>query len=359
MSNCSLSGSPVPVFDGHNDVILDLFCSETISDFTFLDRSEYKHLDLPRAMDSGFLGGLFAIMVPDQKKPDPPPRVIPAKWAMPYPDALDYQYAQTVARRVIDGMHALAAKSRDQVRIVKSVADIKRCFDQRIMAMGIHFEGAEPIAPDLENLSDYYESGLRSVGIVWSRPNAFAHGVPIAFPGHPDHGPGLTDSGKALVKACNEIGIMIDLSHLNEKGFWDVEQLSRTPLVATHSNAIAICPSSRNLTDKQLDAIGASNGIVGINFGVYFLRKDGRPEADTPLDSIVQHMTYIADRIGIDHVALGSDFNGALIPAEIGDVTGVPGLFNLMMQNGFTEDDVRKIASENWLRVLGETWRTA
>ncbi len=104
------------------------------------------------------------------------------------------------------------------------------------------------------------------MALVWSRPTVFASGVPFKFPSTPDTGPGLTEAYRALVRACNRLGIMIDLSHLNEKGFWDVAALSQAPLVATHSNAHAICPSTRNLTDKQLDAIKEFDGMVGLNF---------------------------------------------------------------------------------------------
>ena len=119
---------------------------------------------------------------------------------------------------------------------------------------------------------------------------------------------------------------MIDLSHLNEKGFWDVEKTSDAPLVATHSNVHALCPTPRNLTDKQLDAIKATDGVVGLNFAVSFLREDGKGDSDTPLETMVRHIDYLVERIGINRVALGSDFDGTTVPDAIGDVTGLPNL---------------------------------
>src|SRR5262249_13192549 len=130
----------------------------------------------------------------------------------------------------------------------------------------MHMEGAEALSTDLSDLEEWYGRGLRSLGPVWSRPNAFGEGVPFAFPSTPDTGPGLTPAGRNLVNACNRLGILVDCSHLTEAGFWDVASLSLVPLVATHSNAHALCRSSRNLTDAQLDAIGESGGVVGINF---------------------------------------------------------------------------------------------
>ena len=148
--------------------------------------------------------------------------------------------------------------------------------------------------------------------------------MPFRFPGSPDIGPGLTDRGRDLVRSCNELGIVLDLSHLNEQGFWDVAALTDAPLVVTHTAAHALCPSTRNLTDEQLDAVGESDGVVGVAFHVGNLRADGHQDPDTPLSEIVRHLEYIANRIGIDHVAFGSDFDGAIMPRDLGDVAGLP-----------------------------------
>ena len=161
------------------------------------------------------------------------------------------------------------------------------------------------------------------------------------------------------MRACQELGILIDLSHLNEKGFWDVAKLSATPLVATHSCAHAISPSSRNLTDKQMDAIRASDGVVGVNYHVGFLRSDGAQQADAPLADIVRHVDYMVERMGIDHVALGSDFDGATMPSELHDAAGLPKLMDALRAAGYDDDALRKIAHENWLRVLQQTWKDA
>jgi membrane dipeptidase len=220
----------------------------------------------------------------------------------------------------------------------------------------MHLEGAEAIDPGLEALELWHAAGLRSLGPVWSRPNVFAHGVPFVFPSSPDTGPGLTLAGTALVRRCAELGIAIDLSHLNEAGFWDVARLDGAPLIASHSGVHALSPASRNLTDAQLDAIGASSGLVGIVYAVNFLRADGAEDADTPLATIAAHARYVADRIGVAHVALGSDFDGATIPAELGDAAGLPRLLDALRDAGFTADELRAIAWENWVRVLERAW---
>jgi SAM-dependent methyltransferase len=127
--------------------------------------------------------------------------------------------------------------------------------------------------------------------------------------------------------------------------------------VATHSNAHALCPSSRNLTDEQLDTIGSSGGVVGVNFAVSFLRADGRNDTATPLAEIVRHVEYIADRIGVDHVAFGSDFEGSSVSDELGGMAGLPKLVQALRAAGFGDEDMAKVTHGNWLRVLDRTWR--
>ncbi len=254
-------------------------------------------------------------------------------------------------------MFRLEAESEGQIKVIRTADELTVALDREVIAAVLHFEGAEAIDPDLDALEVFYQTGLRSLGLAWSRPNAFAHGVPFKFPGSPDTGPGLSDVGRQLVKACNRLGILIDLAHITEQGFWDTAGISHAPLVVTHAGAHALCPSTRNLTDKQLDAIKESDGVVGVNFHVGFLRQDGRREPDTPLSEIVRHIDYIARRIGIGHVAFGSDFDGAIMPLDLGDVTGMPKLLNSLRSHGYDEDALRKITHENWVRVLRKTWK--
>jgi membrane dipeptidase len=220
----------------------------------------------------------------------------------------------------------------------------------------MHIEGAEAIDAEFDALHVLHAAGLRSLGPVWSRPNAFGHGVPFKCPASPDTGPGLTDLGKELIRTCNRLRILIDLSHLNERGFWDVAAISDAPLVATHSNVHAISPHSRNLTDKQLAAIGASGGTVGVNFAVSFLRADGRHEGDTPVDLVVDHLAHLIDRVGEDGVGIGSDFDGAKMPANLASAAMLPNLVTAMRERQFGEALIEKVCFRNWLRVLGKTW---
>jgi membrane dipeptidase len=317
--------------DGHNDLVLHRWRGEPT-----------KHMDLDAARDAGFAGGFFAIYVPSPNVPDP--TAVP--YALPLPDAIPFEEAS----RVADELHRVLCEL--PVSLAVSTGD----FREGEVAAIVHLEGAEPVAADLSNLGDWYARGVRSIGLTWSRPNAFAEGVPFRFPSDADTGPGLTAAGRELVRECNRLGILVDLSHLNAAGFWEVTRLSSAPLVATHSNAHALCAASRNLADEQLDAIRDSGGVVGVNFAVTFLREDGMQVPESPLGEIVRHVDYLVDRMSIDHVAFGSDFDGAVVPDELGGAAGFPKLAAALRDAGYDEDAIAKISHGNWLRVLDATW---
>lgn len=348
--------SQFPIFDGHNDTLLDLFKTERGGGRSFFERSESGHIDLPRAKEGGFAGGFFAVFVPQH--PSTPRRNMQDPGSIrELPPPLEIGYAQEVAIGMTSLLFRLERESAGQLKVVRTADELATCFTNGTIAAILHFEGAEAIDPGLDALEVFYQAGLRSIGPVWSRANAFATGVPFRFPSTPDIGPGLTDAGKELVRACNRLGIMLDLSHLNEAGFWDVAKLSEAPLVATHSNVHAMAATPRNLTDRQLAAIKESDGMVGLNYAVAFLREDGKNDADTPISRMVEHIDYLVEHVGIDRVGLGSDFDGATIPQEIGDVSGLPRLVEALRAADYDEASLRKLTHENWLRVLRKTWK--
>ncbi|GAB4572400.1 MAG: dipeptidase [Anaerolineae bacterium] len=346
----------IPIFDGHNDVLGRL---QHTRPEQFLERNTEGHLDLPRAREGGLAGGLFAVFAED-------PARKPLDERMTFTDGgfwgeLEGPVDATLAlRQALTGMACLfrlEAAAAGALRVVRTADELDACLDGGVFAAVLHFEGAEPIDPGLDALHVFYQAGLRSLGPVWSRPNVFGTGVPFRYPATPDWGGGLTPAGRALVQTCNVLGVLIDLAHMNEKGFWDVARLSTAPLVVTHAGAAAITPSARNLTDSQLDAIGESDGLVGVTYFVADLREDGRWDVETPISQIVKHVRYIAERIGVAHVALGSDFDGARIPAALGDVTGLPRLMAALRAAGFDDAELHQIAHANWQRVLRATWR--
>lgn len=355
------------VFDGHNDTILSLLRTGR----SFYEESDEGHIDLPRAQRGGLGGGFFAVYIVDQAimqalmeaaaRGGEPSQAMErfanayadeSKW--PEPMALDY--AQSMALTMLGELIRIARRSEGAVRIVRTAGELQECLDTGVFAMLLHFEGAEPLDEAGEALEVFYAAGLRSVGLTHSRRNQFTQGVPFAFPASPDTGPGLNDAGRALVRQLNAKRVMIDLSHITERGFWDVAEISNAPLVATHSNAWDLSNTPRNLTVEQLRAIKESRGVAGLNFHVGFLRSDGAGNPDTAISTMVDHIDRMVEIAGIDSVALGSDFDGATMPAELRDTVGLPKLLEAIRARGYSDEDLTKIAHGNWVRVLRETW---
>lgn len=347
----------VPIFDGHNDTLLNLHLSAEPDKLKLFGEGAPAnwHIDLPRARKGGLAGGMFAIFAP-------PPEEGPAKAgaAIPIPDEdepLSPFLPMEVARAHTFAMAAILYRLERAglLTVCRSAKDIRAAMAKGSLAALFHIEGAEAIDPDMVMLDVLHAAGLRSLGPLWSRPNIFGHGVPFRFPSSPDTGPGLTDAGKALIKACNQLRILIDLSHINEKGFRDVAALSTAPLVATHSNVHAICPHARNLTDWQLGAIRETRGLVGLNYATSFLNPKGSRGGGADLDMMLSHIDALLEKLGEDGVGLGSDFDGAPIPREIGDASGLPKLIDAFRRHGYGEALIEKIAWKNWFSLLERT----
>ncbi|MDO5630408.1 MAG: membrane dipeptidase [Paracoccus sp. (in: a-proteobacteria)] len=345
----------IAVFDGHND-FLQRAVAVPDAAALWMNGDGTGHLDLPRARRGGFAGGFFAIWIPVEDGPNDPATAQTMEnppFSMPLPPPVPYGVALPHAMAQASALMAMARSGT--LEIVRSVAEIRRAIAIGRIAAILHMEGAEALdTPDALYL--WHAMGLRSLGPVWSRPTRYGHGVPFAFPASPDIGAGLTQAGRDLVRVANRLRIMLDLSHLNEAGFWDVARLSDAPLVASHSCAHAISASARNLTDRQLDAIADSGGLVGLNFAVSFLREDGRRLAFKGFDPMLRHLDHLLDRLGEAGVALGSDFDGALVPQDLASVDQLPGLIAAMRAHGYDDALIRKIALDNWLSVLERTW---
>lgn len=344
----------IPVFDGHNDALLRLWQAGGDPVRAFVEGEDAGHIDLPRARRGGFAGGMFALFAPpvrgaaiDPNAMAQPSIDLPLPPGLPWSDAM----AATVAMASI----LFRLERAGALTVCRTAGAVEAAMAAGSLAAVFHIEGAEAIDPDLGSLELLHQAGLRSLGPVWSRPNVFAHGVPFRFPSSPDTGPGLTDAGKALVRACNELRIMVDLSHLNEKGFRDIAEINDAPLVATHSNVHRLCRSARNLTDWQLGAIRDSGGMVGLNFATGFLREDGRMLREVGLEVMLRHLDAMLEALGEDGVGLGSDFDGAQISPQIRDVAGLPVLIDAMMAHGYGRELVEKIAWRNWVAMLEKT----
>jgi len=347
----------IPTFDGHNDVLLRLYkstSSDPVADF--LNGEEAGHIDLIKARAGAFKGGLFALYSPSAAEPLGFGRQMQGgDYALPLPPPLSVDEARTSVAKELAILLKIIRESQGRVALCRDVAEIRAAIARDALAVVLHLEGADSIDVDLDFLEVLYATGLRSIGPVWSRDNAFGHGVPFQFPSAPFIGEGLTEAGERLVAYCNAMKILVDLSHITEKGFWDVARLSKAPLVATHSNAHALCPSPRNLTDRQLAAIRDTQGMVGLNFATSFLRPDGSMRADTSIDLMVEQIDYLLERLGEDHVGLGSDFDGAVVPEAIGSAAGLQVLYEALRKKGYPEALLIKLGSTNWLDVLERT----
>lgn len=346
------------VFDGHNDVLLRLWETQEAGGdpvAEFRNGTTEGHIDAHRARLGGLAGGLCAIYIPS---PDSPARQPDSRGHYETPLAAPLERAPSLDIAMQMAAIALKLHESGAWRLCRSVAEIDAAMADGIFAAVLHMEGCEAIGCDLAALEVFHAAGLRSLGPVWSRHNIFGHGVPFAYPRSPDTGPGLTDAGFDLLRACNRLGIAIDLAHITEKGFWDVARTSTHPLIASHSNAHALTPVARNLTDRQMDAIRDSGGVAGLNFAVTMLRADGLENPDTPMNDMIRHIDYMVERMGIDAVAIGSDYDGATIPSVIGDAAGTQRLVEALGAAGYGADDLEKLCGGNWLRVLGATWGT-
>ncbi len=351
-------GNAIPVFDGHNDFLLRLYYAPDRREAIWLRGEGRGHLDLPRMKRAGFAGGLFAIYIPSPQNGGGAVDDLmdSSAYDLPLPPPVSANVAVNVAMAMAGHLTWMERSSNGAFRLVRDAAGIEAAMRDRVISGIMHMEGAEAIAPDLDALHVFHAMGLRSLGPVWSRPTVFGHGVPFRFPSSPDTGPGLTDSGKRLIRECNALKIMVDLSHLNEKGFDDVARISDAPLVATHSNAHAVTPSARNLTDRQLDVIRDSDGLVGLNFATVFLREDGRRAPEVGWEPVLRHLDHLIGRLGEGRVAFGSDFDGAVVPEGIGDVTGLPALQEALRCHGYDDGLIEKLCWRNWVRVLRQSW---
>lgn len=346
----------IPVFDGHNDFIQRVVAAGPDGTRIWLEGDGTGHLDLPRMRQGGMIGGFFAIWIPSPAGPNDaetmfqmqnPPFELPLPDEIPHDTALPHAFRQAAALKSLERTGTLD--------IVTSAAGLRRTVAEGRIAAIMHMEGAEAIR-DMDALHLWHAAGLRSLGPVWSRPTAYGEGVPFAYPAGPDFGGGLTVAGEALVAECNALKIMLDLSHLNEAGFDDIARLSDAPLVASHSCVHAICPSARNLTDRQLRVIAESGGLVGLNYASSFLREDGKRLPLEGFGVMLRHLDHLLGILGEDGVALGSDFDGALMPRDLPDPTALPAFLQAMQDHGYGDDLIRRIASENWISLLERSW---
>ncbi|MBC7260490.1 MAG: membrane dipeptidase, partial [Chloroflexi bacterium] len=238
------------------------------------------------------------------------------------------------------------AANTDSLVLATKAEDIERAKQTGKVAAVVGIEGAESLEGELGLLRMFHRLGVRLLTVAWSRRNEAADGIQEARTGG-----GLTNFGLKLVEECNRLGIMVDISHLAPAGVRDVLEVSSEPVIASHSNAYALCPHPRNLTDQQLAALAEKGGVVGVTFVPSFIAED-RKEAS--LEKLLDHIDHIVQVAGVDHVGLGSDFDGFSPPPPAGleDVTRLPAITSGLLSRGYAEDEIRKILGENFLRIF-------
>ncbi|WP_377507982.1 dipeptidase [Octadecabacter sp. R77987] len=334
------------IFDGHNDALGRMWAARETPD-TFA-RAQ-GHVNVPNARAGGFAGGFFAMFAPSAREPFDLDDFDPALMT----GALPPDLPEDIAALAIIGQAGLAhqLQAAGHLVICTDAASLDSAFGSSAIACVLHLEGAECIGPDLLALDALYALGLRSLGPVWSRRTVFGEGVPFGWDRTGDTGPGLTERGQALIARCRDLGVVIDTSHLTEKGFWDVGEAG-LPLVATHSNAHAICPVTRNLTDAQLRAVGETGGMVGLNFGTIFLDEAGWTTRRSTIDACLRHLDHMITHAGEDHVGFGSDFDGAPMPDALQSAADLPNLVTAMQTHGFGDALIDKLCAGNWRAFL-------
>jgi membrane dipeptidase len=304
---------------------------------------------------------------------------------------------------LIDSVYEQAARHPDRMMMAFSPADIERAHKEHKLAALMGIEGGHSIENDMHLLRDYYRLGVRYMTLSWSNTNEWADSSGDISDSKVQHHNGLTDFGKQVVLEMNRLGMMVDISHVADKTFWDAIATTKAPVIASHSSARALTSAPRNMTDEMLEAVAKNGGVVQVNFFNGFIdqtfldaekaqsdakaaavaayiaqrKAEGKPvnyiEVDRmerewmariprpPLKSLIDHIDHIAKVAGIDHVGLGSDFDGVsgATPQGIDSAADLPKITQALLDRGYSEGDIRKILGGNILRVFGEVERVS
>lgn len=307
------------VVDGHCDTLGDVLAGKR----TLAERSTQGHVDLPRLAEGGVTAQIFACFVPIHEY---------------------HRGATRYALHMVDTLHQALEAYPEQLLLAASAADIRRAKAEGKVAAILGLEGAEPLRDSLPLLRSFYRLGMRVLGLTWNFRNEVADGVMQGREAH-----GLSPFGVQVVEECNRLGVLIDVSHLAPAGLEDVLRVSQQPLIASHSNARALCDHPRNLTDVQIEAIAARGGLVGVTFVDSFLHQ---PAAEASIEHVLDHVDHLLRVAGPQHVMVGSDFDGADMPAGLEDATRYPALTAGMLARGHSETVVRGVLGLNFLRVF-------
>ena len=246
--------------------------------------------------------------------------------------------------QLIDQYDEQNKRYKEDIKTITSYEDLNDAISNKKLGTVLSVENAGAI-DCLDQLDELYQRGVRCLSLVWNNDNHLSCGNATK------NDTGLTDFGKEVIKRMNDLGMLLDVSHISEKGFFMAKEIAKYPLIATHSCVKALCDHTRNLTDEQIMSIAETEGVIGVCFAKMFLTKNDKATAE----DIARHIDYIIMLVGIDHVALGSDFDGLNednYPEDIKGVKDIKKIFSILEDMGYSEEDIEKIAGLNQLRVL-------
>ncbi|MDR3602798.1 MAG: dipeptidase [Desulfosporosinus sp.] len=307
------------IVDGHCDSLIHFVNGER----TLQNPAEGGHWDTQRARIAGVALQFMAAFIETKYKPSM------AIWR---------------GLQLIEGAHRFIADHSDQVFLVQEKLDLEHIPDPTRIGILLSVEGGEILGETSFMLDIIFKLGVRALGLTWNQRNALADGV-----GEEDTHSRLTKLGQEVILRMNKLGMLIDVSHLNEAGFWHVLELSKDPIVASHSCAKALCAHPRNLTDQQLRALARQNGVVGVNFYPRFLQETGQ----VTREDVVRHICHIAEVAGVETVGLGSDFDGiSEVPEGLEHVADDSYLLDDLIKKGFSTREIEQIMGRNFMRVL-------
>ena len=307
------------IVDAHTDALLHALRGRDL-----LARTSQGHVDLPRLLEAGVTLQVFALWAPREAGPA--------------------GYLAHALRQVASFWQAVD-RSSGRLRPIRSRQELDGLVPGAGVVGGLlSIEGGEILQGSLEMVEIFHRLGVRALGLTWNHRNELADGCL-----DPEAGGGLTRFGREVVRACEARGWVLDVSHLSERGFWDLMETAQGPVIASHSNAHAVHPHPRNLRDEQLVALAQKGGVVGLNFYPGFLTHEARGT----LQDLVRHAIHIAQVIGPEHLGLGSDFDGiSQTPEDLPDVTALPRLTAALLEAGFSEEETRGILGGNFRRLF-------
>lgn len=357
------------VVDSHNDILTACMEKKVSMDADLKGRT---HSDLNRFKQGGVDVQIFSVWCDGNKEN-------PFAWA----------------NREMDTLDAVISRNPDKIALVRNSKELKQALKDKKLAAMFGVEGGHMIEGKLENLDQLFARGTRYLTLTWNNSPGWATSAMLEVSKKDSLAnaqKGLTDFGKQVIRRMNELGMMVDLSHVGEQTFWDAIQTTTKPVMVSHSNAYALCPSFRNLKDEQIIAVGKNGGVIDLNFYSGFVDSSSRRKetrfilshaaeldslvkagiqkeyaitmladkyaeeaqaARAPLSMLLDHLDYIVKLAGVDHVGLGSDFDGInSAPQQLDDVTTYPVITKALLERGYSKKDITKIMGGNILRVL-------